>query len=214
MSGNGPRTASGAGTFVAGAVVSYLSVHIEQPWRCVFMPAALAPQRRTTTSPDRGRRGGDCLVPSAARHGPRTAEEAAIGLALTTSWMLITGRWMYPGPLLHDLPAEQLIDFWADDHVPGSDAAPGGPGPVGAGLRCGGGGDDPAEQAEGSQGAHALVVEGPQRGVVAGVKCHGLLPHGALGGPPAGAVAGLNVAQPGGGQSRGEVHPAQPFDQP
>jgi hypothetical protein len=52
------------------------------------------------------------------RHGPRTADEKIIGVALTTRWMLITGRRLHQSPLLHDLPTGQLIDFWADDHQP------------------------------------------------------------------------------------------------
>ena len=49
-------------------------------------------------------------------HGPQTADEVIIGLALTTCWMLITGRRLYQQPLLHGLSADQLIDFWADDY--------------------------------------------------------------------------------------------------
>jgi hypothetical protein len=37
--------------------------------------------------------------------GPRTVNEVIIGMALTAKWMLTTGR------LLHDLTADQLIDF-------------------------------------------------------------------------------------------------------
>jgi hypothetical protein len=49
--------------------------------------------------------------------GPQTADDIAIALALTARWMLVTGRRLHQRPLLHALPAEQLIDFWADDHI-------------------------------------------------------------------------------------------------
>ena len=38
-------------------------------------------------------------------------------MTLTTTWMLITGRRLDQAPLLHDLTADQLIGFWADDHT-------------------------------------------------------------------------------------------------
>lgn len=53
--------------------------------------------------------------------GPRSANEIVIGMALTATWMLATGRRLDQPPLLHDLTADQLIDFWADDHT--ADAA-------------------------------------------------------------------------------------------
>lgn len=56
--------------------------------------------------------------------GPRSANEVIIGMALTTKWMLTTGRRLDQIPLLHDLTADQLIDFWADDHDGGSDSRP------------------------------------------------------------------------------------------
>jgi hypothetical protein len=56
--------------------------------------------------------------------GPRTVNEVIIGMALTAKWMLTTGRRLDQTPLLHDLTADQLIDFWADDHDGGSDSRP------------------------------------------------------------------------------------------
>lgn len=56
--------------------------------------------------------------PATARQfGPHTVDDMVIGLALTTTWMLLTGRHLYERPLLHSLTAEQLVDFWADDHA-------------------------------------------------------------------------------------------------
>lgn len=50
--------------------------------------------------------------------GPQCAEERVIALALTASWMTLTGRRLDSAtPLLHELPAYELIDFWADDHI-------------------------------------------------------------------------------------------------
>ncbi|WP_285578038.1 hypothetical protein [Actinoallomurus iriomotensis] len=50
--------------------------------------------------------------------GPQCAEERLIALALTARWMTLTGRRLDSAtPLLHDLPAYELIDFWADDHL-------------------------------------------------------------------------------------------------
>lgn len=50
--------------------------------------------------------------------GPRSADDVAIGLALTTMWVLATGRRLRCDvPLFHDLPEGDLIDFWADDHI-------------------------------------------------------------------------------------------------
>jgi hypothetical protein len=69
------------------------------------MSATLAPQRAA-------RPPGTRQPP-----GPRTADDIVIGLALTTRWMLITGRRLNQRPLLHILPAEQLLDFWADDRA-------------------------------------------------------------------------------------------------
>jgi hypothetical protein len=74
------------------------------------MPAALAPPRPgTPLSPPCPRRA------SAPAAGPRCCDDAVIGIALTTTWMLITGRFLDHEPLLHGLPAADLIDFWADD---------------------------------------------------------------------------------------------------
>ena len=49
-------------------------------------------------------------------HGPQSPDEVVIGVALTTRWMLNTGRRLGQVPLLHDLTGDQLIDFWADDY--------------------------------------------------------------------------------------------------
>lgn len=58
-------------------------------------------------------------------YGPRSVHEVIIGMALTATWMLTTGRRLDQTPLLHDLAADQLIDFWADDHHGGTTAPPG-----------------------------------------------------------------------------------------
>lgn len=60
---------------------------------------------------------GPAPVSAPRPHGPRSADEIAIATALTTTWALVTGRRPRPAPLLHDLPALDLIDFWADDHL-------------------------------------------------------------------------------------------------
>jgi hypothetical protein len=49
-------------------------------------------------------------------HGPQSPDEIAIGVVLTTRWMLDTGRRLDQVPLMHNLTGDQLIDFWADDH--------------------------------------------------------------------------------------------------
>ena len=49
-------------------------------------------------------------------HGPQSPDEVVIGVALTTRWMLDTGRRLDQAPLMHDMTVDQLIDFWADDH--------------------------------------------------------------------------------------------------
>jgi hypothetical protein len=49
--------------------------------------------------------------------GPQTADDAVVGMTLTAVWMLITGRRLGERPLLHTLPAAELMDFWADDHA-------------------------------------------------------------------------------------------------
>jgi hypothetical protein len=49
-------------------------------------------------------------------HGPQSPDEIVIGVALTTRWMLNTGRRLDQVPLMHDLTGDQLIDFWADDY--------------------------------------------------------------------------------------------------
>lgn len=49
------------------------------------------------------------------RHGPVTAAETELGVALTAIWMLATGRRLGDVPLAHGLAPEELIEFWADD---------------------------------------------------------------------------------------------------
>jgi hypothetical protein len=56
-------------------------------------------------------------------HGPTSPDEVSIALALTTRWMLATGRCLDQSPLMHDLTGDQLIDFWADDHIGGTRSA-------------------------------------------------------------------------------------------
>lgn len=57
--------------------------------------------------------------------GPQSADDVVIGLALTTTWVLATGRRLCCDvPLFHDLPAPELVDFWADDHRNGSATIP------------------------------------------------------------------------------------------
>jgi hypothetical protein len=48
-------------------------------------------------------------------------------VALTTSWMLRTGRHLDRAPLLHHLSDAELIDFWADDHLDADGPVPGTP---------------------------------------------------------------------------------------
>jgi hypothetical protein len=57
-------------------------------------------------------------------HGPQCPDEILISIALTTTWMLVTSRRLDQPPLLHELTADQLIDFWADDHTGGIIPAP------------------------------------------------------------------------------------------
>src|ERR1700677_5351767 len=57
--------------------------------------------------------------PRSQQHGPRSADETVIAMTLTTQWMLETGRRLSEYPLLHDLAADELRDFWADDHAGG-----------------------------------------------------------------------------------------------
>jgi hypothetical protein len=50
--------------------------------------------------------------------GPQSPDDVVMGIALTTTWMLATGRRLRCGvPLFHDLAAPELVDFWADDHI-------------------------------------------------------------------------------------------------
>ena len=59
--------------------------------------------------------------------GPRSEDEIVIGIALTVTWMLATGRRLRCDvPLFHTLSTGDLIDFWADDHLePGSETSAG-----------------------------------------------------------------------------------------
>jgi hypothetical protein len=84
------------------------------------MPPLLA--RPGTTAVPYGTRAGGTGRPHPPEIliGPRSANEVIIGMALTTKWMLTTGRRLDQTPLLHDLTADQLIDFWADDHDGGT----------------------------------------------------------------------------------------------
>ncbi len=66
-----------------------------------------------------GRPGADSQL-----HGPQTADDVVIGLALTAKWMITTGRRLGQRPLLHTLPADQLVDFWSDDHSSAPESAP------------------------------------------------------------------------------------------
>jgi hypothetical protein len=58
-------------------------------------------------------------------HGPQSADEVVMQVALTTSWMLRTGRHLDRAPLLHHLSDTELIDFWADDRLDADGPAPG-----------------------------------------------------------------------------------------
>lgn len=50
--------------------------------------------------------------------GPDNADDVALALALTTRWVLLTGRRLdCETPLFHELPVSDLIDFWADDQL-------------------------------------------------------------------------------------------------
>lgn len=77
-------------------------------------PSTPALSRRHRHVPRRHAWRQSALRPS----GPQTADDLVIGIALTTTWMLTTGRRLRCGvPLTHDLNAMELIDFWADDHI-------------------------------------------------------------------------------------------------
>jgi hypothetical protein len=70
----------------------------------------------------RGESRTDALPPPPASrsvlHGPQSADDVIIGIALTVRWMLVTGRRpRCDRPLFHELPAHELVDFWADDHI-------------------------------------------------------------------------------------------------
>lgn len=45
--------------------------------------------------------------------GPCGEDETALEIALTTVWMVRMGRRLGESPQLHELSAEQLIEFWA-----------------------------------------------------------------------------------------------------
>ncbi|MFC4910103.1 hypothetical protein [Actinomadura gamaensis] len=46
-----------------------------------------------------------------------SADEEQMALSLVTLWAMRTGRTPPPGPY-PSLPAAELIDFWADPHMP------------------------------------------------------------------------------------------------
>lgn len=64
--------------------------------------------RRGWDGAPRSHRRGDSTRP-----GPRCQEESMLEIALTTVWMVQTGRRLGEPPHLHVLAAEQLIEFWA-----------------------------------------------------------------------------------------------------
>jgi hypothetical protein len=54
----------------------------------------------------------------AAGNAPADADDELLALLLITSWALATGRTMPAGISPQLLSAEELISFWADDHIP------------------------------------------------------------------------------------------------
>ncbi|SEG85616.1 hypothetical protein SAMN04489712_11846 [Thermomonospora echinospora] len=83
------------------------------------MPITLVRPRRVTALFRARVRGRRPAPPPWRPCGPQSADEVALAIALTARWMLVTGRRIDQVPLLHDLPGDQLIDFWSDDHVAG-----------------------------------------------------------------------------------------------
>jgi hypothetical protein len=88
------------------------------------MPPLLT--RPSTASVPYGKRADGTTRPHPPKTplGPQSVNEVIIGMALTTRWMLVTGRRLDQTPLLHDLAADQLIEFWADDHTGGINVPP------------------------------------------------------------------------------------------
>jgi hypothetical protein len=62
--------------------------------------------------------------PASAPHGPRSVAETELARVVTTTWMVQTGR-LYPTPLLHPLPAEDLLAIWAEPSEHGLSPVPG-----------------------------------------------------------------------------------------
>src|ERR1700761_2375852 len=81
-------------------------------------------------------------------------------------------------------------------------------------LRAGCDGQYPAEQGGPLQGPRALLMEGPQRGVVARVERGGLFPQRVLACPPRRAVPDLDVRKARLAEADSEVRPAQPGRDP
>ncbi|MFC4052799.1 hypothetical protein ACFOY4_24185 [Actinomadura syzygii] len=48
------------------------------------------------------------------RTGPQCADEAALAMTLTTVWMVRTGRLLDRKPIMHELSADELVEFWDD----------------------------------------------------------------------------------------------------
>jgi hypothetical protein len=95
-----------------------------RPWRLPAMSAMLARQHVVTPPGTWPPVKAGRASPASPLPGPQTADDLVIGLALTTRWMLITGRRLGQWPLLHVLSGAELIEFWADDHVGNSETAP------------------------------------------------------------------------------------------
>jgi hypothetical protein len=47
---------------------------------------------------------------------PTLSASRGVALLLVTAWAARTGRVMRPVPV-NELPPEELVDFWADDHL-------------------------------------------------------------------------------------------------
>jgi len=71
-----------------------------------------------------------------------------------------------------------------------------------------------AEQVGPLQGPHTFLMEGPQRGVIAGVERGGLFPQRVLACQPGRAVPDLDVGEARLAEAGGEVRPAQPGTEP
>jgi hypothetical protein len=58
-----------------------------------------------------------------SRSAPYTNEDDLLARVLITSWSMATGRTLREGVAPHSLTEDELISFWADDHLTGR-AAP------------------------------------------------------------------------------------------